>query len=113
MPRWAPWLIGLLRRTALFLEAALLVAVREAEARRTDPEAPFLPVLFFTRLRVRPATAHAWATRSLIRIPRKIRKNKLPGGSPLGLILSLQVYNTFSARIKALGATKQPFRRYF
>ena len=49
MPRWVPWLIGLLRRTALFLDAALWVAVREPEARRTKPEAPFLTVLFFTR----------------------------------------------------------------
>ena len=49
MPRGAPWLIGLLRRTALVLEAALLVAVRDREAPRREPEAPFLTVLFFTR----------------------------------------------------------------
>ena len=84
MPRWAPWLIGLLRRTTLLLEAALLVAVREPEARRTEPEA-FLTVLFFTRLRVRPATAHAWATRSLIRIPRKSEKISSPAGAPSDL----------------------------
>ena len=49
MPRWAPWLIGLLRRTALILEAARLAAFREPEGRRPAPEAPFLAVLFFTR----------------------------------------------------------------
>ena len=49
MPREAPWLIGLLRRTALVLEAALLVAVRDPEPRRTEPEERFLTVLFFTR----------------------------------------------------------------
>ena len=47
MPRGAPWLIGLLRRTALVLEAALLVAFRDP-VRRLAPEA-FLTVLFFTR----------------------------------------------------------------
>jgi hypothetical protein len=49
MPRWAPWLIGLLRRIALLLDAARLAAARDPEALRTEPAAPFLTVLFFKR----------------------------------------------------------------
>jgi hypothetical protein len=50
MPRWAPWLVGLVRSAALALGAARWAAVRAArEALRTLPAASFLAVPFFTR----------------------------------------------------------------
>ena len=76
MPRWAPWLVGLVRLTglvtALALGAARRAAVRDpCETLRTVPADPFLTVLFFKRWRVFPATAYAWIITLPDTVPRK------------------------------------------